>query len=67
MDTKDSARGQSWMSTFKAVLGNIIHVHGLLDFGNLFVKQLLDKCSNVFWKDVHVYESSLIVLIEPAI
>ena len=63
MDTKDSARGQSWMSTFKAVLGNIIHVHvhGLLDFG----KQLLDKCSNVFWKDV--LDSWLIVLIEHAI
>ena len=42
--------GQSWMSTFKAVFGNI--THGFLDFGNLFVKQLLDKCSNVFWKDV---------------
>ena len=65
MDTKDSTRGQSWMSTFKAVLGNIIHVLGLLDFGNLFVKQLLDECSNVFWKDV--LESWLIVLIEHAI
>ena len=25
---------------------------GFFYFGNLFVKQLLDKCSNVFWKDV---------------
>ena len=38
------------MSTFKAVFGNIIH--GFFYFGNLFVKQLLDKFSNVFWKDL---------------
>ena len=27
-------------------------IHVFLDFGNLFVKQLLNKFSNVFWKDV---------------
>ena len=50
--------GQSWMSTFKAVFGNIIHA--FLDFRNLFAKQLLDKCPNVFWKDV--FESWLTVM-----
>ena len=44
------SRTKQSTSTFKAVFGNIIHV--FLDFGNLFVKALLDTFSNVFWKDL---------------
>ena len=58
MNSKNNTRGQSMMSTFKAaIFENTIY---FLDFGNLFVKQLLDKVSNVLWKDI--FESWLIVI-----
>ena len=58
MNSKRNTMGQSMMSAIKAaIFGNTIY---FLDFGNLFVKQLLDKCSNVLWKDV--FESWLIVI-----
>ena len=58
MNSKNNTRGQSMMSTIKAaIFENTIY---FLDFGNLFVKRLLDKCSNVLWKDV--FESWLIVI-----
>ena len=58
MNSKRNTMGQSMMSAIKAaIFGNTFY---FLDFGNLFVKQLLDKCSNVLWKDV--FESWLIVI-----
>lgn len=49
-------RGRGWVGggvmgkVFKAVFGDI--VAGCLEFGDCFIIKLVDKCNNIFWKDV---------------
>lgn len=42
--------GVSWVRFFKAVFGDI--VAACLQFGDCFIIKLVDKCNNIFWKDV---------------
>lgn len=42
--------GQSWMSIFKAIFGDI--GVGFLEFGDNFIKKLIEQCNNIFWRDV---------------
>lgn len=41
--------GQSWLSISKAVFGDI----GVcfLEFGDNFIKKLIEQCNNIFWRD----------------
>ncbi len=41
--------GQSWMSIFKAIFGDIRVC--FLEFGDNFIKKLIEQCNNIFWRD----------------
>lgn len=38
------------MSIFKAIFGDI--GVGFLEFGDNFIKKLIEQCNNIFWRDV---------------
>ena len=51
MDSKLLKRGQSWIHIFYAIYGDTV-LKKLSDFGDDFIKKLLDVTTNSFWVDV---------------
>ena len=43
--------GQTWLTLLEASLGKDL-TRSMFDFGDDFIKELITKCENIFWKDL---------------